>query len=236
MVRLLASPSSLWSHRTVQRQISLLVLHAVLLHHGAVAITCTECDNIPPTSEAFIATGYTCVTAVQPGSWYFDNRCSNAPAGTSWHTNQYCAESCSEAGVPYGGVTCCPPGTFTTRAGLVAAVDSWLDDEASAAAFYGSISSWDVSQVTDMQACRLERQQTDPAPPAPPRFLVLLPLQVFVCAHAHLSPQNFRAACECARAHTCTCARRVSRVVAQARPLLRSHSGNRMLRRERDHR
>jgi hypothetical protein len=164
------SPSSLWSHRkassTAQRRIYLLVLHVVLLSR-ADAATCEDCTNIPPTSATFAATNLTCVTAVYPGSWYAEHRCSNAPIDTVWHNEEACAQSCSEAGLPYNGLTCCPPGSFTTRAALVAAVDSWLDDEASAAAFYGNISSWDVSQVTDMQACRLERHQSSLRRPNP---------------------------------------------------------------------
>jgi hypothetical protein len=49
------------------------------------------------------------------------------------------------------------PATFTNRAELVVAVDLYLQNSVSAYAEYGDITLWDVSQVTDMQACRFER-------------------------------------------------------------------------------
>ena len=37
-----------------------------------------------------------------------------------------------------------------TKEELQAAVDLWVDDNATALATYGEINSWDVSQITDM--------------------------------------------------------------------------------------
>ena len=39
---------------------------------------------------------------------------------------------------------------FYDSTDLVAAADQWCDDESKAKEFYGDISTWDVSRVTDM--------------------------------------------------------------------------------------
>jgi len=43
-----------------------------------------------------------------------------------------------------------PPGTFTTKSGLMAAVVSWISDPIAAEVVYGNISNWDVRSVNDM--------------------------------------------------------------------------------------
>ena len=43
-----------------------------------------------------------------------------------------------------------PPGAFANRAALLVARDAWCADPTAAAAIYGPISLWDISQVTDL--------------------------------------------------------------------------------------
>ena len=43
-----------------------------------------------------------------------------------------------------------PPGVFPNRAALLVARDAWCADPTAAAAIYGPISLWDISQVTDL--------------------------------------------------------------------------------------
>jgi surface protein len=73
------------------------------------------------------------------------------PSGSScWDTYQK-----SGAHQTWPNLVC--PATFATRAELVQAVDVYLGSAQDAYDTYGNISFWDVSRVTDMQACRFER-------------------------------------------------------------------------------